>query len=274
MKRKFLLFLSVVVLQMVGCALAPGYRMAEVDNAVSVEYGKGTAEKKVDIVPITPKLVAQQITAQGIDRNSMNKPYQIGANDVLAITVWDHPELTEVAGSQSPNGALERVVDANGTIYFPYVGVFNVKGKTIAQVREYLASKLSKYLENVQVDVTITKYRSKPIYVVGEVRDPTSHYMNKGVVTLSEALALAGGVNPVTANTNKIYVIRGGKNNPRIYKLNGSSPIALNLANTFPLEPNDVVYVGTAGVTKWNRVFSQLWPSAGVVDSARGVVGK
>ena len=56
-------------------------------------------------------------------------------------------------------------------------------------------------------------------------------------------------------------MIRGAQAKPEIFRLNAESPDALILADRFQLQPHDVVYVSTAGITRWSRSINQLIPS-------------
>jgi polysaccharide export outer membrane protein len=49
---------------------------------------------------------------------------------------------------------------------------------------------------------------------------------------------------------------------PEIFQLNAESPDALILADQFPLQAHDTVFVGTAGVTQWSRVMNQILPGS------------
>ena len=127
-------------------------------------------------------------------------------------------------------------------------------------------------------DVVNVPDRSRnKIFVIGEVRSPQSRLMVRGRMTLAEALADPTGVlsgsgglstGPVTtwfdqsfANPAKIYVIRGSYDAPRIFHLDASSPDAILLASQFPLQPRDVVFVSTYGLTRFNRVVTQILPT-------------
>jgi polysaccharide export outer membrane protein len=81
-------------------------------------------------------------------------------------------------------------------------------------------------------------------------------------MTLAQALSESNGVDFNTSNTEEIYVIRAGQTKPEIFQLDGESPDAMILAEQFSLQPHDIVFVGTAGVTQWSRVLNQLLPSS------------
>jgi polysaccharide biosynthesis/export protein len=99
------------------------------------------------------------------------------------------------------------------------------------------------------------------VFVLGEVRRPSSRVMVKGRMTLAEAIGDSEGFDPVTSNPGKVYVIRGSLKRPVIYRLDASSPDALLLATHFELEPRDVVFVSTHNLTRWNRIISQIGPT-------------
>jgi polysaccharide export outer membrane protein len=114
--------------------------------------------------------------------------------------------------------------------------------------------------------------RANRIYVLGEVSAP--QVMNYGTSTfnLMEALGNAGGLNQDTANAKAVYVIRGAQNAVKqpatVFYLDAKKPTAFILARQFDLQASDVVFVGPANITRWNRFISQLLPSAGIVTTS------
>jgi polysaccharide export outer membrane protein len=88
-----------------------------------------------------------------------------------------------------------------------------------------------------------------------------SLFMNKGRMTLAEALSDGGGVNQDKADAARIFVFRSGINKPEIFHLDAKSPDALLLADRFPLQPHDVVYVDRAEGIRWNQIIDQIQPT-------------
>ena len=114
---------------------------------------------------------------------------------------------------------------------------------------------------------------SEEVYVMGEVMRPQAvTFRTLPFITLTQALGRVGGLNPVTASGKAVYVVRGANdidNAPaKVFHLDAKSPSAFALADDFKLKPGDVVFVGAAGITRWNRFLSQLLPSATLVTSA------
>jgi len=111
------------------------------------------------------------------------------------------------------------------------------------------------------------------IFVLGEVNKPSAVLPRNGRLTLNEALGEAGGVNPLTSDPRQIYVVRKlDTGRPQVFHLDARSPVALALAEGFPLRPRDVVYVDAGDITRWARVVNQLIPSAQYVNSTAGVL--
>ncbi|MEZ0469162.1 polysaccharide biosynthesis/export family protein [Luteimonas salinilitoris] len=112
----------------------------------------------------------------------------------------------------------------------------------------------------------------KEIYVIGEVLRPQAITFKTSDMTLTQALGRTGGLNPATSKGGAVYVIRGVEemqNAPAtVYHLDAKSPVAFALADRFSLRAGDVVWVGPAGVTRWNRFLTQLLPLTGIINNA------
>lgn len=121
--------------------------------------------------------------------------YRVGPQDVLRITVFDEPSLS---------GSFR--VDADGSISYPMLGRMEVAGRTVREIEADLTKALLEgYLRRPQVSVEIEQYRSRSIFIMGEVRNP-GKYPLAGEVTLLEVLALAGSFTPTASR--EIVVLR------------------------------------------------------------------
>jgi polysaccharide export outer membrane protein len=136
--------------------------------------------------------------AQAVDRPSEPLPrvpadYMVGSLDVLAVTVFGEPDLSR-----------RYTVASDGTFDFPLIGRVKAGGLTLRQIEDALATRLSDgFLVNPQVSVEIAEYRSKGVFIMGEVRAPGS-YPIKGNMSLIEVLALAG---PTAAASSEVVVV-------------------------------------------------------------------
>jgi polysaccharide export outer membrane protein len=110
--------------------------------------------------------------------------------------------------------------------------------------------------------LNIADRKDNKVFMIGEVGRQQALQINKGRMSLSQALAEAYGVDFNSSRPGDIYVIRPGDFKPEIFQLNAESPDALILGDQFPLQPHDTVFVGTAGVTQWSRVLNQILPGS------------
>ncbi len=106
---------------------------------------------------------------------------------------------------------------------------------------------------------------NQAVAVMGQVRSPGNIALGNERFSLTDALARAGGVNEGTAQPSGIFVIRGqGEGSDKlatVYQLDIRNATAFTLGSHFTLQPQDVVYVTTAPLARWNRVISLLLPS-------------
>jgi polysaccharide biosynthesis/export protein len=114
-------------------------------------------------------------------RTQDNPTYVVGPNDVLSIRVLGEAELSQ-----------NYTVDSDGTISFPYLQRVPVQGRTLKEI-ETLITKLldGDYIRKPQVSASVATYRSRSIFVLGEVKQP-GRYTIEGQTTLLEVIAQAG----------------------------------------------------------------------------------
>jgi polysaccharide export outer membrane protein len=126
------------------------------------------------------------------------------------------------------------------------------------------------------------------VFVLGELSKPQTVPMNRGRLTLADALSNANSIDPRSADPRQIYVIRApdqqfakggmlktaalstanGSMAPAarpldlsVYKLDMTQVDALMLMTQFDLRPRDVVYVQVASAARFNRVLEQITPT-------------
>lgn len=191
-------------------------------------------------------------------RGAPNPLYLIGAGDVLTVLVWDHPELNGRALIPTPGAAdaldsgsgtsNAQVVDHEGMLRFPYAGVVRVAGLSETQAAAALAQALSKYLRTPRVTLSVQSYRSKRVYVDGEVKNPGLYPVNDIPMSLPEALHRAGGVLP-TADRSRVVLERSRRRYLiDLRELNGQDIDA----STIMLQHGDLLQVGAR---EQSRVF-------------------
>jgi polysaccharide export outer membrane protein len=143
--------------------------------------------------------------------NSHPQPYIVGPQDVLLVTVWDHPEITLALGEFRTDSGSGTVVDDDGYIFFPHVGRLKVQGLSIPEIRTKLTAELAKVLQRPQVDVKMLSFRAQKVFVGGEVKAPAVYNVTDVPFTLAEAVNRAGGFLP-TADDSHLVLSRGNKN--------------------------------------------------------------
>ncbi len=338
------------VLALSACGL-PGMKKPSIANSQDVGL------ENVELIDLdAAAAIHQNALVSGAAQNPANSrstqvptEYRVGPHDVLDVVIWGRPELNNPGGMTQTPESRGRKVRADGSIFFPFVGVVDVNNLTVEEIRERLTEGLNRYIKNPQVDVRVAIHQSRKYYVTGEVNVPGIQYiesqpktildaisaaggmtgqadlstvvvsrygeeveldlasvyergdasdniwvrtgdtihvpdnkfkrvfvmgevenqttvpMHKGKLTLAEALAGGQGVDLQYANVKGIYVLRqlSVEDSPKtqVYRLNAKSPSALLVADMFQLKPRDVVFVSTMGITRWNRVVTQILPT-------------
>jgi polysaccharide export outer membrane protein len=138
---------------------------------------------------------ASAFYADAARHDPRGKPYVIGVADVVRISVWKDESLS-----------TDAIVRPDGTITMPLLGELRAAGRTAAQLQQDVSQRLTSLVKDAAVTVSITEVNSYRFTVAGNVEHPglfTARYY----LTVSEALALAGGPNRY-ADTDDVVIVR------------------------------------------------------------------
>ncbi|OGT39875.1 MAG: hypothetical protein A3E81_01780 [Gammaproteobacteria bacterium RIFCSPHIGHO2_12_FULL_36_30] len=257
--RRIFLLLTVLVLP--GCTLLGTYM--DPQNPAPQYYVNGHVVQ-TKLIQLNPTWIVQH--------DEPPPPYCIGPYDILNVIVWQHAELTTPTTQMSSPTQSGFLVSFQGTISFPLAGTVHVAGLTLPQIQIVIAKKLSKYIRNPQVTVRVVQFRSQEIQVMGELGGQRTIPLTDKPTSLLDAMNFVGGTSVSTANTSRIYVIRGNLKRLTVFALNAKSPQAMMVAQRFILRNNDIVYVSPLGITNWNRVINQLLPSFSANQTVQSTV--
>ncbi len=115
---------------------------------------------------------------------SADADYKLGADDLLKISVFDHPELS-----------VDVRVSKAGNITFPLLGVVSAAGLSTRGLEEFLIGRLTQggFVSRPQVSVLVTEYQSQKVAVLGPVSKPGQYALTTSNRIL-DLLAQAGGL--------------------------------------------------------------------------------
>ena len=117
--------------------------------------------------------------------------------------------------------------------------------------------------------VYVPNLQDEPVYMLGEVNRPGLTSRPHGRISLARALAEVGGISGSTADARSIYVLRQARaaNEVDVFHLDARNPAAMVLADRFPLQARDVVYVDAGTLVRFSRVMNYILPT---VSTANG----
>jgi len=135
--------------------------------------------------------------------------YVVGPSDVLRINVWKTPDLS-----------VEATVRPDGTITLPLVGDVIAAGRTPSLLRAEIKRRLTAFLrdDNQAIEVIVETVNSYHFSVAGNV-EHSGLFSTRHYVTVSEAIALAGGANRY-ADLERVILLRQGSTGARTLPIN------------------------------------------------------
>ena len=122
-------------------------------------------------------------------------------------------------------------------------------------------------------DVIFVDKNSNSIQIFGEVLKPGTYFPDMNY-SLTEVMS-ATGLNQLTANAKKVYVIREKYSSfleVDVFQLDIRNPINLVAGKKFRIQKGDIIFVPPAEITKWNRAISLLLPQTNLFKSYNPII--
>lgn len=212
------------------------------------------------------------------DSLNNKESYHISVADIVSINVFTNDGRQRLGISIDPlvsgisttgGGVLQQssqayIVEPDSTINVPILGRLNVVGLTIRQTEDKFKSLFSKYYNSPYVEIKVTNRRFM-VFIGGNTARVITMVNER--TTLIEALALTGGIPPLS-KANNIKLIRGNLSNPTVYQIDLSTLEGAKLGGSMVIQANDIIYVEPI-----RRNFDQaLQQSLAYISTALGIV--
>ena len=194
--------------------------------------------------PPTPEPKKEEIPSTQIEE------YRIDIGDVLDISVWKVPDL-----SQS-----EVIVRPDGKISLPLIGDVETVGLSLTQLDDEITKRYALYVRDPQVSVMIRRFGGRKVVVLGEVAKP-GVYTFTSDIRLIEVLALAGDCTKYAVRNN-VLIIRGDiHKNPTVISSNILAFLKdARLSENVLVEPQDVIFVPRSLIGNINAFLETISP--------------
>ncbi len=177
--------------------------------------------------------VSNQQISQEIENLKISQDYLIQAGDLVEIKVYKEDDMDRTLR-----------VATNGSITFPLIGNVKISGLTVSAAEQKLENALQEYIKMPSVSFLIKEYANKTVYVLGQVKKPSSiTILPEKTMTLLEAITSAGGFTDVAA-ISKVKILRMEDGVQKSIEVDVSQITKEgNKQYDIPLKPADIVFV-------------------------------
>jgi len=182
--------------------------------------------------------------------------YLLQPNDIVEINIsTSSPQLNELfkdlgGNEQSSNANVGQnggdifflngfTLDDDGTVELPLIGKVNLQGMTTERAKISIQEKLSEFINegNYFVRVRLGGIRFSAL---GEFNNPGKITVLQNRVTIFEAIAAAGDLNPI-AKRKEIVLVRQYPQGSQVYEIDLTNEKLLSSEYYF-IRPNDLIY--------------------------------
>ena len=235
MVKRIVLFISILVL---ACGCNPWSRVKET--------------KTMEIENSQTGLKGGEAVDQG---------FILGVGDEVRITVWRQDDLNRVLR-----------IDPSGKVFYPLVGKIEAAGLSAEELRRIITEGLSDYIDNPQVNVDITSFRNRKIYILGEVNKPGILVIQDSM-NIMDALLNSGGPTR-DADQKKILLIRSHPEQIELRSIDIKSLFDTgDKSQMVVLQKDDIIYVPPSFIANVDRFFEHVSKIVDpIVEIERGIV--
>lgn len=187
------------------------------------------------------KRITEQNEHDNKSKSTKISDFILGGGDSIEIIIYRHDELKRSVK-----------IDSSGKIMFPLIGDVVVVNKGIYELREELKDRLSKYIVNPQVIISVSGIKSQKFIVLGEVASP-GHFTLDSKVNVSDAISLAGGYNQY-AKIDTILLIRRGNGKASLSVIDFDNILRKgNFDQDKVIQSGDILYVPPKTIANISR---------------------
>ncbi|MBN1604085.1 MAG: polysaccharide export protein [Chitinispirillaceae bacterium] len=170
--------------------------------------------------------------------------YILQAGDVISIAVVEHPEFSG-----------RHKIRPDGRINYPVIGEIDAASMTTAQLVKIMQGKLSSYVNNPVVSISIEAYYANKIFVIGAVSRP-GEYQIYEPIDLLKVIAMCGGV-----SNSKVKLFKIIRADGTVVTINSKEILGVNTSydtKKYLLYPGDTMFAPHSFQIPWGVVASIL----------------
>ena len=246
-----------ITLRDVGDLPATGHTLPELTESIKTAYSKILHDPVISVGPKDFGKAAFAVDGQvGKPGNAAPNTqtvsgYVLGPDDEIVIRGIETPEV-----SDKPDQSV--LIGTNGNITLPLIGRVKAGGLTVEQLESELNTQFKEFIQEPQISVTVTVFRSQPVSVFGAVTKPGVVQL-RGRQTLYEVLSMAGGPRDTAGSILTVTRPRQSGEIPlpgaRVDTTGQFSSVELNVqeilegrnpAANIEIRPNDIISVSEA----------------------------
>lgn len=178
--------------------------------------------------------------------SQIEQNYRLQPNDIIQLDVFTNKgerivdpnfELSQGRQNQQSRKEVQYLIQVDGTVKLPIVGVQKLDGFTIEQAERKLEEDYNSFYKESFVKINIVNRR---VIILGANGGQVINIENENT-SLVEVLALYGGLN-MGAKAGNIKLIRGELSNPEVFMIDLSTIDGMR-SSIVEIESGDIIYV-------------------------------
>lgn len=242
-----------IQLPLVGRYRASGKTVAQITQELRGLFGRYL--KQPDVIVRTLSYQSEAFSVQG----NVHRGGQFYLNN-QPVSVYQALGLAGGVTDKGDNTAIQLIRDGETFILNPLV-------------LEQAGFSLHHLLLQANDTLYVTAKENQKIYVMGEAGRNQAITLREQGMSLSDALGESLGINPISASSQRIYILRSDQahDQTNVYVMDLSQLGNFGLANQFAMHRNDIIYVDATGLARWQRVINQLLPFSSAINGIQNL---